>query len=520
MGDCDFSALAAENVRLRAQLADLQQAAVSTAAHRQQQESAAHRRDGDIHHHLANSVVHWEYHSGTNCYPSRGTSRAFELSMSERGLDLHGCKQLCSMLSGCSGIVYGSASRIRCHPRGHITLSDCLRDHRYDVYVRTLIPRTKHLVLAEGARTPRNCSETGPLDSLCQTQGMHAETCDSMMTCSLTPGVRLRLLSEASPWWSRSEHTMIAHGRPDVRLLVPIRKLVLRAGSPTALEGSSAPELTLNDEATVIPLDASSDLTAAARTVSAAAALFKPWPARATFAEEAILWERFTEGERWRRCRPGSALSHWYCHHLSRTYFDDTLAIYDACIAPLGLFARDDVRLVLDLGGSTGAFAEALYTRHGERLSVVTSQLWAAENDDTYGHEFPQVGVLAARGFLGVMMDLYSFFPFGESSLDAIHTSWTYHNGLPLPTLYEIYRVLRPGGYLLLRQMSSTRGEASLANVRSFARLMNWTTILDRKGCHVGRAESHGPRMAGAGARHNYKFIQDTVMAYRMPMGV
>ena len=93
------------------------------------------------------------------------------------------------------------------------------------------------------------------------------------------------------------------------------------------------------------------------------------------------------------------------------------------------------VRLALDLGGGTGAFAEAVFRWHGDRVVVMTGQLWSVENDAQYGKQFPQVGVLAARGHVGVIMDMYSFLPFGESSLDAVHTSWTFHRGYPRTTL-------------------------------------------------------------------------------------
>ena len=136
-----------------------------------------------------------------------------------------------------------------------------------------------------------------------------------------------------------------------------------------------------------------------------------------------------------------------------------------------------------------------------------------------FGHEFPLTGVLASRGFLGVVMDMYSYFPFGESTLDVVHTSWTFHHGFPLTALYEFHRVLRPGGYLIIRQMATHIGESSLASVRQFAQSLNWTTLLDLKGCSVPRADDSQVRRAPpAKPAAATREILDTVLAYRMPV--
>ena len=37
-----------------------------------------------------------------------------------------------------------------------------------------------------------------------------------------------------------------------------------------------------------------------------------------------------------------------------------------------------------------GAFAEAVHAIHGDRVLVLTGQLWAAENDARYNRQFPQ----------------------------------------------------------------------------------------------------------------------------------
>ena len=39
----------------------------------------------------------------------------------------------------------------------------------------------------------------------------------------------------------------------------------------------------------------------------------------------------------------------------------------------------------------TGSFAESVFKWHGDRVIVITGQLWAAENDAKYSRQFPQV---------------------------------------------------------------------------------------------------------------------------------
>lgn len=166
---------------------------------------------------------------------------------------------------------------------------------------------------------------------------------------------------------------------------------------------------------------------------------------------------------------------------------------------PTGIFDRPDVRLVLDVGGGTGAFAEAVWRTYGDRIVAMTGHLWAAENDRKYGHQFPLSATLSARGHVGVMVDMFSFFPFGESSLDVVFTSWTFHTGFPRSTLLEVHRVLRPGGYFLIRQLPGT--DANLQFVRELGAGLGWELIYDENRCPLG---------------HNRD--NSRVLAFRMPL--
>jgi SAM-dependent methyltransferase len=77
---------------------------------------------------------------------------------------------------------------------------------------------------------------------------------------------------------------------------------------------------------------------------------------------------------------------------------------------------------------------------------------------------------------------MYSYFPFGEGSLDVVHSSWAYHDGLPRATLFEITRVLRPGGFFVLRQMR----ERTLRRVHAYAKLLRWRLHHVVRNCHLG----------------------------------
>lgn len=77
--------------------------------------------------------------------------------------------------------------------------------------------------------------------------------------------------------------------------------------------------------------------------------------------------------------------------------------------------------------------------------------------------------------------------------------------GYPRTTLYEFHRVLRPGGYLIIRQMGPNPA-STLVGVHKFAAKYNWTTVFNKPGCHVEEA---------MGRVHMSK---DTILAFRMPL--
>ena len=71
---------------------------------------------------------------------------------------------------------------------------------------------------------------------------------------------------------------------------------------------------------------------------------------------------------------------------------------------------------MLDLGAATGSLALSLYRHYGDRIVTVSATLLVA--GEVGGHAPPFLQTIAARGFPTVALDLYSYFPFGESTFD------------------------------------------------------------------------------------------------------
>lgn len=68
--------------------------------------------------------------------------------------------------------------------------------------------------------------------------------------------------------------------------------------------------------------------------------------------------------------------------------------------------------------------------------------------------------------------------PFPDSTFDLVHSRWAFHNGFPLRTLWEIHRVLRPGGHVLLWQNEAV---AYMLNrvVQWGTREVGWQVVFD-----------------------------------------
>lgn len=139
---------------------------------------------------------------------------------------------------------------------------------------------------------------------------------------------------------------------------------------------------------------------------------------------------------------------------------------------------HDQVRLVLDVGGAVGGFGRALHRKYGDRIVTTTANRYV---EDSHHLVYPFAQYIAARGFPSVVFDKDSFFPFADSTFDLIHSSWSYHSGFSRVTLFEFYRVLRPGGFLVLRAIASSRH--TLDRVLAFALEHGW--VCHRRWCSI-----------------------------------
>ena len=211
--------------------------------------------------------------------------------------------------------------------------------------------------------------------------------------------------------------------------------------------------------------------------------LFPEWPARANLSQFDA-WEALPKGEFFKECAGVKrSRNTWFCGHLGDKYDHLWRSLFRTCYEPLEVFSRPDVRLILDIGGSAGSFARALHSNYGDKKLVVTANRYI---EDAHHLIFPLAQYAAARGFPTVMFDMHSFLPFADNTFDVIHSSWAYHDGFDRVTLFEFFRVLRPGGFLVLRAIAAARH--TLDVVLAFGLEYGW--VCTRKWCKFGGGES------------------------------
>ena len=297
-----------------------------------------------------------------------------------------------------------------------------------------------------GKESGANCENSHAVE------GMDVAGCTSHFLCAMTPVTRANLVHATTYHQKR----MLPELGGSESLLVPIRKPL-----------RWTPELA--DEELVLP----------------------PWPQRSD-ARINMAWDWLPEGDYFRRCggQHRRMHEHIYCKYFATkkmvSFPDPDHYLKPGRVAQWPhsascashhahhMLVRPDVRLILDISGGNGQFAKHVLSCYGSSKVTVVSNLVL---DERNGRVPPFSQAIAAWGFPTVAMDMYSFFPFAESTYDAIHTEWTYHTGYPRVTLMEMYRVLRPGGFLSLTTWKAHAGAKGHARVRAFAKEMGWRLI-------------------------------------------
>nr|XP_010930345.1 uncharacterized protein LOC105051544 [Elaeis guineensis] len=121
----------------------------------------------------------------------------------------------------------------------------------------------------------------------------------------------------------------------------------------------------------------------------------------------------------------------------------------------LGTKPPGTIRIGLDIGGGTGTFAARMRERD---ITIVTSSM---------NFDGPFNNFIASRGLVPIHISIAHRLPFFDNTLDIVHSMHVLSNWVPDImlefALYDIYRVLRPGGLFWLdhffcigKQLNST----------------------------------------------------------------
>ncbi|CAN1259611.1 Probable methyltransferase At1g29790 [Linum perenne] len=100
------------------------------------------------------------------------------------------------------------------------------------------------------------------------------------------------------------------------------------------------------------------------------------------------------------------------------------------------------IRIGMDIGGGSGTFAARMSERN---ITIITS---------TMNLDGPFNSFIASRGLIPIHYTVTQRLPFFENTLDIVHSMHILSNWIPDTmlefTLYDIHRVLRPGGLFWL----------------------------------------------------------------------
>ncbi|PIN22242.1 hypothetical protein CDL12_05053 [Handroanthus impetiginosus] len=138
----------------------------------------------------------------------------------------------------------------------------------------------------------------------------------------------------------------------------------------------------------------------------------------------------------------------------------------------LAMKPKGTIRIGLDIGGGSGTFAARMKERN---VTIVTTSM---------NFDGPFNSFIASRGLVPLHVSISQRFPFFENTLDIVHSmhvlsSWIPHTMLEF-TLYDIYRILRPGGLFWLDRFFCSGSQLNATYVPMLDRVgfrkLRWNT--------------------------------------------
>ncbi|QHO06332.1 hypothetical protein HN51_065196 [Arachis hypogaea] len=136
------------------------------------------------------------------------------------------------------------------------------------------------------------------------------------------------------------------------------------------------------------------------------------------------------------------------------------------------------ISMGLDIGGGTGTFAARMKERN---VTIITSTL---DLDGPFSH------FIASRGLIPIHLSISHRLPFFENTLDIVHSMEFIGNWLPETMLefllYDVYRVLRPGGIFWLEHFFCFGSQVNRTYLPMFDRVG-----FNRLRWHAGRKIDH-----------------------------
>ncbi|KAL0384682.1 UNVERIFIED_CONTAM: hypothetical protein Sradi_2862500 [Sesamum radiatum] len=138
----------------------------------------------------------------------------------------------------------------------------------------------------------------------------------------------------------------------------------------------------------------------------------------------------------------------------------------------LAMKPRGTIRIGLDIGGGSGTFAARMKEKN---VTIVTTSM---------NFDGPFNSFIASRGLIPMHVSVSQRFPFFENTLDIVHSMHVLSNWIPDAmlefTLYDIYRVLRPGGLFWLDRFFCFGSQLNATYVPMFDRVgfrkLRWNT--------------------------------------------